>query len=66
MKKSTISIPLTGSWPKWGPDPHNPWSGKDRPAFNWDVYKRYTADLVDQNGNPYDTSKTDDRSTDTK
>lgn len=36
---------------RFGDDPHNPWSGKDRPAFNWYVYRQYCEGKVDKDGN---------------
>ena len=43
---------LDWNWPKWGPDPHNPYSGKDRPAFDWKVHQRYVNGYVDADGKP--------------
>ena len=36
----------------WGPPPHNPHEGKDRPAFSWPAFYRYAAGKIDVNGNP--------------
>lgn len=47
-----IMSKLRQGWPSWGNDPHNPWSGKDRPAFNWNVYYAYCEGKVDKDGNP--------------
>jgi hypothetical protein len=45
MKKTELP-----NWPRWGSDPHNPWSGQNRPAFNWTVFHRYAAGEVDADG----------------
>ena len=37
---------------EWGRAPHNPYEGKDRPAFNQAAYARYLRGEVDANGDP--------------